>query len=74
MRLVLLGAGASYGASRFGDFRPPLVTGILPRAVDLGLFSSAYGTIRHDAFVKRLRESGTLHKENGQERAEKNID
>ena len=57
MKLVLLGAGASYGASRYGEIRPPLVTGILPAAHELGMFSGGYATARHDAFTQQLREA-----------------
>jgi hypothetical protein len=58
MRLVLLGAGASYGASRYGSCRPPLVTGILPSAVELGLFSPTFATKQHEAVLARLRAAG----------------
>lgn len=42
MKAVILGAGASYGASRNGGFPCPLVTGILGAAVAAGLTSEDY--------------------------------
>src|SRR5688572_14714214 len=58
MKAAVFGAGASYGASRHGDFPPPLVTGILPSAVKLGLFDPTYAESRHLAFIQYLRDSG----------------
>jgi hypothetical protein len=57
MKAILLGAGASFGASRYDAFPAPLVTGILPAAVKLGLFDPTYAKKRHEAFVEYVRST-----------------
>ena len=57
-RCVILGAGASYGASKQGALRCPLVTGILPSAQALGLFEPGFAAARHAKLRAALLAAG----------------
>jgi hypothetical protein len=45
MRAIVLGAGASYGASDDHGIRCPMVDGVFRTAALLGLFDGTYATI-----------------------------
>jgi hypothetical protein len=59
MRTVVLGAGASYGASKNAGFPCPLVSGILSTAQKAGLTSATYGEAADSQLESELLSEGT---------------
>lgn len=58
MRLIVLGAGASYGASNWNVIRPPLVDRFFSAAAAHGLLKSAYGREQMESLKRTVEETG----------------
>ncbi len=58
MRVIVLGAGASYGASNWNVVRPPLVDRFFSAAAAHGLLQSAFGRDQMENLKRTVHETG----------------